>query len=90
MAKKIGVKNINFTFLPFVKAHLEYFKDGKPILAKMDNGQWDIIYYHEETKTKKEKGKNVTYTDHWFDSTDMETSWSENNIVYWAFLPKEI
>lgn len=80
MAKKIGVKNINFTFLPFVKAHLEYFKDERPILVKLKNGDWDIVCYCD----KDSNGSAV------FQSIDMETCWTEDNIDYWAFLPKEI
>lgn len=81
MAKKIGVKNINFTFLPFVKAHLEYFKDGRKILVKLKNGDWDIVWHYA---TNSCTGKAL------FQSIDSETVWSEDNIDYWAFLPKEI
>lgn len=80
MAKKIGVKNINFTFLPFVKAHLEYFKEGRKILVKLKNGEWDIIYFYDLNTEDKAT----------FQSTDCETAWTEDDIDYWAFLPKEI
>ena len=33
MSKKLNIKNISMTFLPFVPAHLEYFKDGRRILV---------------------------------------------------------
>ena len=28
MAKKFDIKNVSMVFLPFVPAHVEYFKDG--------------------------------------------------------------
>ena len=79
MAKKIGIKNINFTFLPFVKAHLEYFKDHRKILVKLKNGEWDIVYFESFWTDKAQ-----------FQSIDIETCWTEDDIDYWAFLPKEI
>ena len=77
MAKKIGVKNINFTFLPFVKAHLEYFKDGRSILVKLKNGLWDVAFFDHINSQNKAV----------FQGTDIIR---EDDIDYWAFLPKEI
>lgn len=39
MAKKFDIKNVSMVFLPFVPAHIEYFKDGRPILAKLKKRQ---------------------------------------------------
>ena len=61
------------TFFPFVSEHLEYFKDGRQILVKLKNGEWDL----------------VTYIDGVFQSIDIETVWSSNDIEIWAFLPND-
>lgn len=67
---------IGITFKPYVPAHVEYFKN-KYNLVKLKNGQWDLVRYYE-TST----GKYV------FISNDMETTWSVDDIEWWAFLPK--
>ena len=72
MSKKLNIKNISMTFLPFVSAHLEYFKDGRHILVKLTNGDWDL----------------VSYIDDVFQSIDNETVWHSADIVFCAFLPK--
>ena len=72
MSKKLNIKNISMTFLPFVPAHLEYFKDGRQILVKLTNGEWDLVSYIEGV----------------FQSIDRETVWHSVDIAFWAFLPK--
>lgn len=72
MSKKLNIKNVSMTFLPFVPAHLVYFKDGKQILVKLKNGDWDL----------------VTYIIDVFQSIDRETIWHSDDIEFWAFLPK--
>ena len=88
MAKKFDIKNVSMVFLPFVPAHVEYFKDGRPILAKLKNGSWDIIYYYETNDSKFENGKEIKFTIHKYSSTDCETCWNDEDIEYWARLPK--
>lgn len=33
MAKKFDIKNVSMVFFPFVPAHIEYFKDGRPFMS---------------------------------------------------------
>lgn len=72
MSKKLNNKNISMSFLPFVPEHLEYFKDGKQILVKLKNGDWDL----------------VTYINDGFQSIDRETIWTSDDIEFWSYLPK--
>lgn len=39
------IKNVTMTFYEFVPEHLELFKDGKQIFAKLKNGYWETLYY---------------------------------------------
>ena len=72
MSKKLNNKNISMSFLPFVPEHLEYFKDGKQILVKLKNGDWNL----------------VTYINDGFQSIDRETIWTSDDIEFWSYLPK--
>lgn len=72
VSNKLNNKNISMPLLPFVPEHLEYFKDGKQILVKLSNGDWDI----------------VDYNDNVFQSIDRETVWYGDDIEFWAYLPK--
>lgn len=48
MAKKFDIKNVSMVFLPFVPAHVEYFKSGKHYLGKMKDGEWYIFWYFND------------------------------------------
>lgn len=81
---KKPVVNIQMTFLPYVPAHLEYFKD-KYNLVKLKNGEWDLVtWYGDHDKYGMGKVDNL------LQSIDPETVWHTDDIEYWALLPKEI
>ena len=76
MAKKLDIKNVSITFLPFVPAHKEYFKSGKKYLGKMKDGEWYIFYY--ETFGDEE----------YLQTIDDMTYFKLDDLKYWAQLPK--
>ena len=76
MAKKIDIKNVSMVFLPFIPAHVEYFKSGKHYLGKMKNGEWYIFWYF-----------NDGYDEYLQTDNDM-ICFKIDDLEYWAQLPK--
>ena len=62
MAKKFDIKNVSMVFLPFVPAHIEYFKSGKHYLGKMKDGEWYIFYHDCELSKGITHERCVKYT----------------------------
>ena len=82
MAKKLGIKNVSITFLPFVPAHKEYFKSGKKYLGKMKDGEWYIFHYvtFEEDEYLRTEEDEYLQTE--------KTYFKLDDLKYWAQLPK--
>ena len=76
MAKKFDIKNVSMVFLPFVPAHIEYFKSGKHYLGKMKDGEWYIFWYFNDGH------------DEYLQTIDDMTYFSLDELEYWGQLPK--
>lgn len=75
MAKKFDIKNVSMVFLPFVPAHVEYFKSGKKYLGKMKDGEWYIFWYFNDGHGE-------------YLQTDSDDLFQIRHLEYWAQLPK--